>query len=334
MTRIFLIIAILGVLGLQSGCAARNQDFESGVALRNAGRFDESAEAFGRAIEKEPDQGLFHFNRAVVLAKAGHLAEAVDGYNQALTLGLRDDYMVMAYYQRGMTLAALDNFETAVNDYSKAMELDPEDLRFPFNRAEALARLGRHEEAVKDLDLVIKGKPKYYFAYHRRAESLARLRRYQEAVQDYTSAVDLKKNYPAAFYNRAFALRFLGRYVEAADDFATVIKQDPKRNTARLGLAEALILTDRFPQALAVVDKALGRELGHDEQVSLARFGCIALAAQGLDVRNNEARLIELLRQGAPKRPWPLDALNKWLDDSELEESRKAEVARMMTIGG
>lgn len=334
MSRFFLLLAILGILCLEFGCAARNQDFEAGVALRNAGRFEESAAAFGRAIEKDPEQGLFHFNRAVVLAKAGHLVEAVDDYNQALTLGLRDEHKVMAYYQRGMTLAALKNFETAVADYTRAIELDPEDMRFPFNRAEALAKLGRHEEAILDLDLVIQGKPKYYFAYLRRAESLAKLRRYQEAVRDYSSTVALKKNYPAAYYNRAFALRFMGLFDEAARDFTTVIRQAPDKTTARIGLAEALILTGRFEDARSTVDESLVLELKHGEKVALARLGCIALAAAGLDHQDMENKLLKLLAKGSPERPWPNDALTTWLGDSGLSEERKAEVVRLMAING
>ncbi len=89
-------------------------------------------------------------------------------------------------------------FDLAVNDYNKAIELNPKDALSYLNRGRAFSNKKSYDLAVVDLDKTIELNPKDSTAYFLRADLYEKKSNTQQAIGDYQKAVELDaKNEPA-----------------------------------------------------------------------------------------------------------------------------------------
>jgi tetratricopeptide (TPR) repeat protein len=126
------------------------------------------------------------------------------------------------YARRGAAFAARREYDRAVADFSKAMELDPNDARYPFDRAGA--RLASREPllAMSDLDLALKLKPDFTMALYERGQLKLRSRDQPGATADFDVAVkadpalrlEVARSYQAADFPE-LAIAQLDAWIEA-----------------------------------------------------------------------------------------------------------------------
>ncbi|MGE0046909.1 MAG: hypothetical protein AB7J28_03330 [Hyphomonadaceae bacterium] len=101
---------------------------------------------FDAILEQDEDLAEAHLNRGAALVMLGQPAPAVAAITTALSLGVREPHK--AYYNRGAAREALGDIRGAYDDYSTALEIQPdwgpaeaELLRFVRSRQERLAQL-------------------------------------------------------------------------------------------------------------------------------------------------------------------------------------------------
>ena len=88
-----------------------------------------------------------YFNRGVAYDGHGELEKAVEDFSQAIALKPEDaDF----YLNRGVSYLELGEGEKGVADFDKAVELRPEDPGLRFNRGVLLEQLGRPDAARED----------------------------------------------------------------------------------------------------------------------------------------------------------------------------------------
>ena len=75
--------------------------------------------------------------------------EAVEDFDRALQL---DPNSAFAYANRGISKGYLGRFAEAIDDFDMALQLDPNDALVYSDRGLANARLGRYAEAIEDFD--------------------------------------------------------------------------------------------------------------------------------------------------------------------------------------
>ncbi|KAA0707891.1 Small glutamine-rich tetratricopeptide repeat-containing protein alpha [Triplophysa tibetana] len=85
----------------------------------------------------------------------------------------------------------VENFSAAVEFYSKAIQLNPQNAVYYCNRAAANSKLGNYAGAVQDCERAIGIDPNYSKAYGRMGLALASLNKYSEAVSFYEKALEL-----------------------------------------------------------------------------------------------------------------------------------------------
>lgn len=85
----------------------------------------------------------------------------------------------------------IENFGAAVDFYSKAIALNPQNAVYYCNRAAAYSKLGNYAGAVQDCELAIGIDPSYSKAYGRMGLALASLNKHTEAVTYYKKALEL-----------------------------------------------------------------------------------------------------------------------------------------------
>jgi len=126
--------------------------FEKGYKAGIAKRWEDSLDAFIKAVELKPDDAEAYYNMGFAYYNLGNYQEAIKDYDK--TIGLNPDF-VKAYVKRGFTYYNLGNKQQAIKDYTNAIELKPDDARVYVNRGVAYAQLGNHLEAIHDFSKAI-----------------------------------------------------------------------------------------------------------------------------------------------------------------------------------
>ncbi|XP_061680752.1 small glutamine-rich tetratricopeptide repeat-containing protein alpha [Syngnathoides biaculeatus] len=85
----------------------------------------------------------------------------------------------------------VENYAAAVEFYSKAIGVNPQNAVYYCNRAAALSKLGNYAGAVQDCERAIGIDPTYSKAYGRMGLALASLNKHAEAVTFYKKALEL-----------------------------------------------------------------------------------------------------------------------------------------------
>ncbi|KAI3369154.1 hypothetical protein L3Q82_026117 [Scortum barcoo] len=85
----------------------------------------------------------------------------------------------------------VENFSAAVEFYSKAIAINPQNAVYYCNRAAAYSKLGNYAGAVQDCEQAISIDPNYSKAYGRMGLALASLNKHTEAASYYKKALEL-----------------------------------------------------------------------------------------------------------------------------------------------
>ena len=89
------------------------------------------------------------------------------------------------------------------------------------NSGFSYAELGEHEKAIEDYSKAIELNPKNAAVYNNRGISYRKLEEYKKAIEDYSKAIELEPGDADAYYNRAYSYRKLGEHEKALDNLCT-----------------------------------------------------------------------------------------------------------------
>lgn len=93
-----------------------------------------------------PDSA-FYLKRADENNFKGEFELAINDYNKAIELNPKDNSI---YLSRGRAQAGRKNYDSAIADFSRAIEINPQDASAYFNRADSFEKKGNLREAMGD----------------------------------------------------------------------------------------------------------------------------------------------------------------------------------------
>lgn len=131
----------------------------------------------------------------------------------------------LAHHNLGLALFDQGQFKEAVEHYSEAIRLKPDEAVFRYNRGNAYAKLDQNQLAIEDYNKTIDLKPYYTEAYHNRGLISARLGRYDLAIADYDEVIRRKPNHFNAYYNKACAYALQKNIVSACASLKEAINR-------------------------------------------------------------------------------------------------------------
>jgi tetratricopeptide (TPR) repeat protein len=99
---------------------------DEGMEAFERGEYDQALEKFEAADKALPGNAAIAFNRGATLHKLGRNEDALQAFNQALTLD-KGELAEKIHYNEGNVLAALDKKKEAIAEYRRALRLDPKD---------------------------------------------------------------------------------------------------------------------------------------------------------------------------------------------------------------
>jgi len=178
--------------------------------------------------------------------------KVIDICNEALKV--EPDFVV--FYTRGYAYAELKEFERAIEDFSKAIELDPNDAEAYYNRGLAYAKLGKYEQAIKDYDKAIELNPALADAYYNRGVAYVKLNKHEQAIEDFSKAIELNPALAEAYYNRGLTYAKLNQYEQAIKDYDKAIELNPTLAEAYANIGIAYLKIRRYEEAARDLKRA------------------------------------------------------------------------------
>ena len=124
---------------------------------------------------------------------------------------------------RGDGYFASREYDEAIKEYTRAIELKPDFAEAYNNRAYAF--YSKHDgtgDPMSDLNRALELRPKFAHAYNTRGCVYMAAGNPDKAIADFNRAIELQPDYPRAYRNRANALLRKGRFSLAFADFERV----------------------------------------------------------------------------------------------------------------
>src|SRR6266487_48211 len=133
------------------------------------------------------------------------------------------------YGNRGVAYRNLSDYQHAIEDFDRAIVLDPNYAWAYGNRGITYRSSKNYERALRDFNAAIALDTNLDWVYVGRGEVHRHLGNYDLAIQDFDRAIALDPNYAQAYGSRGRAYRFINRYQQAIEDLERAIALDPER---------------------------------------------------------------------------------------------------------
>ena len=221
-----------------------------------------------RAPLDAPERALALGQRAECRALDRRFDAALDDFERAVAL---DPQNAGLFAARGQTLRVLGRLDEALGDFDRAIELAPESETALSSRGVILSRLGRLEEAVADLSRAIALRPSDAWALAHRGETYRIQGRHRLALADFTEAIRLDPGYEFAYASRALARRRLGQHHEELADLDRALELNPDYDWAYAQRGVTHRAAGRHDLAVADFSRAI--ELDPEYRWALANRG-------------------------------------------------------------
>ena len=249
------------------------------VLARDLGRYNQSLEAYDRALQLDPGDGDILTGKANVLRSLGRYNEALELYEKVLQHDMLSPYsfhyLAKAWLGKGEIFRIQGRYNESLLAYDKALELDP---RYPedvwIGRGRLLDSMGRPQEAQREYNQsfrsyreIVKNNSRRCDIWYGQGNALLGLKKYEEALQTYNNATFLNPNYAEAWFDKGLALLALNRDVEAEAAFT---------RARMLGYSAELQLLLAAPVIINVTS------LGDDEFIELANNENVAQGIRNL----------------------------------------------------
>ena len=150
------------------------------------------------------------------------------------------------------------SFDEAIEAFSRAMSLAPDDVSALAGRGQAYRAIGEHALALADFDRAVALAPGEARHQLGRSNSLAALRRMDEAVAACTRAIAIAPDNPGAYYTRAVYRSHLEEdHAGVMADLDRAVELAPTEVRYIRERAEYLMESQDLDRALVDIDRAL-----------------------------------------------------------------------------
>uniref|UniRef100_A0A0G4IFW0 UDP-N-acetylglucosamine--peptide N-acetylglucosaminyltransferase SPINDLY n=1 Tax=Chromera velia CCMP2878 TaxID=1169474 RepID=A0A0G4IFW0_9ALVE len=278
--------------------------FQRGKVYVEMTRFPQALFDYGMALRLEPANDRYFAARGYCFRKLRRVPEALMDYNDALrhnkdqtsheALKNRSEY----HFSRALVYYDLKNFETAIQDFTAAIEKKlPKAHKAYHYRGICYRNIDRITESIEDLKMAVQGDGDNPESHNQLGLSLCENQQYDLAKFEFSRAVELDGQ-ARYFSNKGQALYHLGRksggealFTQALQDFTVAIDREEGNPNFHFHRGCAYYELKQYDDALADFDIAIRL----NEKAQRVQSGASALEADEQETESLRKRTAEFL---------------------------------------
>lgn len=154
----------------------------------------------------------------------------------------------------------LKKFEAAIENFTKAIQIDPKSVVSHLNLGVALKNTGKVDLAIESYEQALTIMPDYPEALNNLGSALNIKGEFDAAVEKLTKALEIRLEYPEAHYNIGAAFKGKKDLGAALHGYKNAIKLQPDHFKAHVELGEVLTNQKEYEEAIKILKKALTLE--------------------------------------------------------------------------
>ncbi|MHC1705972.1 MAG: tetratricopeptide repeat protein [Bacteroidales bacterium] len=228
--------------------------FYTASAYARTGIWKDSLTLVNDILIKYPDVYPALNTRGVERMDKGDLQGAMEDFNRALAVQPQHS---RGWANRGTLLFKMGNKQEALQDLNQAVSLDPENPRLRNNRGLMYDALEKPDEALKDFNAAIAANVFFAEAYSNRGMVLARTGKPEEAIKDFNKALEINPVLQKTYANRGKAKNQTADFKGAIEDLEIAIKGGLSNPLVYFDLGFSWYNLKDFYKAKVYFDKAL-----------------------------------------------------------------------------
>ena len=336
----------------------------AGYVHRNGQLLDQAADAFSRAIERDPKVTTAYINRGYVLNDLQNSESAAKDFQSALKLepGNGEAHLGLAYsyLQLRKPTLVLENADKAAKalgesksthlaraggyreklllpqaekEYRAALALDPNDSEIHMGLAQTLFGERHYAEAIQAYQEVLPLNDDNSLTYASMANAAAHLHRNDDARRYVAAAERTEGDNAAVLMATGETMLALGDNEAAMSRFEHALNApDSTRVEVRLGFAKTFLSKGKWDDARQQVALAFAESrVGEGAPVTADNLVSAASIFQGMNDFDLAARYYEMARDaGADEKPVAIGLANTYLSQGEYSNAR----AELDSVGG
>ena len=257
------------------------------LTWQQTGIYHDLTSLYTATLEKNPGCWMAHYNLGIVLSEQGETDQAIDHYQQAISL--RPGY-AEAHYNLGRLLAEQGQFDHAIDHYERAAEINPADAEAQNNLGVILFGAGRVDDAIAHYQKALKIQPAYPEASCNLANALIASGDLDGAIARYSVCLAVMPDQVEAQYNLASALLRKGRTDEAIAHYQKAIELHPESADAHANLGSALLAKGLIRDAMAEYTKAL--QISPENVAALSNLAWLLATSADASLRNGSEAVV------------------------------------------
>lgn len=244
----------------------------------NAGMYKEGYDCYSVALTIEPKNSIIYSSRGSYLSAFQKFDSAIEDYTKAIELAENDTLKYSYYSNRGASKSQKRDFIGAYEDLMVTYNHDSTDLVALVNLGTVCDDAGKGDETLKYLLKAVEVDPTFAGSYANIGYKYQNMGEHEKAIEYYNKVLELDPNEPLGYSNRSYNRLKTGDLKGALNDIDKSIKIYPANSYAYK--VRALIYIEKKKYEDACTDLNTASELGYttmygNEVVELQKKYCV-----------------------------------------------------------
>jgi len=225
-----------------------------GCTYHQTSYWRDSATLWTHALSCTSENVVAHCKFGVTLVDQGQIEQGIEEYRKALAI---DPHSARAHNMLGEALQRRGDSAAAIQQYQAALELEPDNSDVHYNLGESWRQQGRLAEAIEQFQRSLALHPHRADAHTNLGAALGQLGRPAEAIEQFEKALAIDPARAEAHSNLGVTLAGLGRVDEAIEQYRAALQLKPDYAMAHNNLGVALATQGRLDEAIEQYREAL-----------------------------------------------------------------------------
>ena len=132
----------------------------------------------------------------------------------------------LKHYDQGILFTQQSQFDLAIEEYSKAIDIVPHFAKAYLNRGHAYSYKREYDKSITDYEQAIVIDPQFSLAYLNLGAVYQELGQFDQAIENYNHAIDIDPQNALTYFNRSTVYVKIGEREEAISDLERALELD------------------------------------------------------------------------------------------------------------